>query len=119
MTIERDRIAGAILVGGRAARYGGANKAAPDAGDRRTLLEHIWAETADFFWQPLCSVVHNGILPDVSFADDRAFCRVNTPEDMARWLETPSRPGNANSKSQASRNKQGPKSKHPKTKRAK
>ncbi len=208
MTIERDRIGGAILAGGRARRYGGANKASLDVGDGRTLLEHLWselsaagvddvivcandetaraanapglpavpdnrphlgplsgveaalahfaglgldgpgeprydatvllacdmpgvnasvistligafrggsarivvAETADFSWQPLCSVVHNGILADVRaamdagrlgvqrlwrelgavgirFADDRAFFNVNTPEDMARWQE--------------------------------
>lgn len=206
MTIERDRIAGAILAGGRATRYGGANKAALDVGAGRTILEHIVgeltaagvgevivcssdeaakaapgmkavpdsrahlgplagveaalahfvglggelaaqprygatvllacdmpgvtaavisalidafrggtarivvAETADFSWHPLCSVVHNGILADVQaaldaeqlgvqrlwrklgavgvrFADDRAFFNVNTPEDMARWLE--------------------------------
>ena len=217
MTIERDRIAGAILAGGRATRYGGANKAALDVGDGRTLLQHIWAEmsaagvgevvvcsndeaakaapglkavpdsrphlgplagveaalthfgglggepagqprcdatvllacdmpgvtaavisvlldafrgsaarivvaeTADFSWQPLCSVVHNGILADVRasldagqlgvqrlwrklgavgvrFADDRPFFNVNTPEDMARWLATQSRPGDASSK---------------------
>lgn len=208
MTIERDRIAGAILAGGRATRYGGANKAGLDVGDGRTILEHlvgelsaagvgdvivcssdeiaraanvpalhavqdtrshlgplagveaalayfaglgadvsskprheatvllacdmpgvtaevisalidafcggagriVVAETADFSWQPLCSVVHNGILADVRasldagrlgvqrlwrelgavgvrFADDRAFFNVNTPEDMARWQE--------------------------------
>lgn len=206
MNIERDRIAGAILAGGRATRYGGANKAALDAGAGRTILSHIagelsaagigevivcssdeaakaapglkavpdtrshlgplagveaaiahfaglggepavqprydatvllacdmpgvtaavistlidafcggaakivLAETADFSWHPLCSVVHNGILADVRtaldaeqlgvqrlwrklgavgvrFADDRAFFNVNTPEDMARWLE--------------------------------
>ncbi len=72
----------------------------------------VVAETANFSWQPLCSVVHNGILADVRaaldagrlgvqrlwrelgavgvrFADDRAFFNVNTPEDMARWQELP------------------------------
>ena len=208
MAIKRDRIAGAILAGGRARRYRGANKAGLDVGDGRTILEHlvgelaaagvgdvivcandeiaraasapslpavpdnrphlgplsgveaalahfagcggdgpgelqhdatillacdmpgvsaavisalidafrggtsriVVAETADFSWQPLCSVVHNGILADVRaaldagrlgvqrlwrelgavgvrFADDRAFFNVNTPEDMARWQE--------------------------------
>jgi len=70
----------------------------------------VVAEMADFSWQPLCSVVHNGILADVRaaldggrlgvqrlwrnlgaigvrFTDDRAFFNVNTPEDMARWQE--------------------------------
>jgi molybdopterin-guanine dinucleotide biosynthesis protein A len=64
----------------------------------------------DFSWQPLCSVVHNGILADVRaaldagqlgvqrlwrrlgavsvrFANDGPFFNVNTPEDMARWRE--------------------------------
>jgi len=44
MTTSRDRIAGAILAGGLATRYGGANKAALDLGDGRTLLEHISGE---------------------------------------------------------------------------
>ena len=44
MTTRRDRIAGAILAGGLATRYGGTNKAALDLGDGRTLLEHISGE---------------------------------------------------------------------------
>lgn len=70
----------------------------------------VVAEMPDFSWQPLCSVVHNGILADVRaamdagqlgvqrlwrrlgavgvrFADDRPFFNVNTPQDMARWRE--------------------------------
>ena len=70
----------------------------------------VVAEMPDFSWQPLCSLVHNGILADVRaaldagqlgvqrlwrrlgavgvrFADDRPFFNVNTPEDMARWRE--------------------------------
>jgi len=44
MTTDRDRIAGAILAGGLATRYGGANKASLDAGRGRTLLQHVWGE---------------------------------------------------------------------------
>ncbi len=84
----------------------------------------VVAEMPDFSWQPLCSVVHNGILSDVRaaldagqlgvqslwrrlgavgvrFADDRPFFNVNTPEDMARWREMRGqgpRPPEANSK---------------------
>ena len=70
----------------------------------------VMAETPDFSWQPLCSVVHNGILMDVRsalnaeelgvgrlwrklgaeavrFDDDRPFFNVNRPEDLARWRE--------------------------------
>ena len=88
---------------------------------RGSAARIVVAETADFSWQPLCSVVHNGILADVRasldagqlgvqrlwrklgavgvrFADDRPFFNVNTPEDMARWLATQSRPGDASSK---------------------
>ena len=77
---------------------------------RRRRAAVVVAEMPDFSWQPLCSVVHNGILADVRsaldagqlgvqrlwrrlgavgvrFADDRPFFNVNTPRDMARWLE--------------------------------
>jgi molybdopterin-guanine dinucleotide biosynthesis protein A len=77
---------------------------------RRAQAAIVVAEMPDFSWQPLCSVVHNGILADVRaaldagqlgvqrlwrrlgavsvrFADDRPFFNVNTPEDMARWRE--------------------------------
>ena len=70
----------------------------------------VVAGMPDFSWQPLCSVVHNGILADVQaapdagqlgvrrlrrrlgavgvrFGDDRLFFNVNTPEDMARWRQ--------------------------------
>ncbi len=75
---------------------------------RQGLAAIVVAEMPDSSWQPLCSVVHNGILTDVRaaldagqlgvqrlwrrlgavgvrFADDRPFFNVNTPEDMARW----------------------------------
>ena len=75
---------------------------------RQAQAAIVVAEMPDFSWQPLCSVVHNGILADVRaaldagqlgvqrlwrrlgavsvrFADDRPFFNVNTPEDMARW----------------------------------
>jgi molybdopterin-guanine dinucleotide biosynthesis protein A len=77
---------------------------------RRGQAPIVVAEMPDSSWQPLCSVVHNGILTDaraaldagqlgvqrlwrslgavgVPFADDRPFFNVNTPEDMARWRE--------------------------------
>jgi molybdopterin-guanine dinucleotide biosynthesis protein A len=77
---------------------------------RQAQAAIVVAEMPDFSWQPLCSVVHNGILADVRaaldagqlgvqrlwrrlgavsvpFADDRPFFNVNTPEDMARWRE--------------------------------
>ena len=70
----------------------------------------VAAETGDFFWQPLCSVVHNALLRDVTraiddgvrsvrelwrtfeavpvhFEDETAFFNVNTPDDLARWRE--------------------------------
>jgi molybdopterin-guanine dinucleotide biosynthesis protein A len=77
---------------------------------RRGQAPIVVAEMPDSSWQPLCSVVHNGILADVRsaldagqlgvqrlwrslgavgvpFADDRPFFNVNTPQDMARWRE--------------------------------
>ena len=77
---------------------------------RQARAAIVVAEMPDFSWQPLCSVVHNGILADVRaalgagqlgvqrlwrrlgavgvpFADDRPFFNVNTPQDMARWRE--------------------------------
>jgi molybdopterin-guanine dinucleotide biosynthesis protein A len=77
---------------------------------RQAQAAIVVAEMPDFSWQPLCSVVHNGILADVRasldagqlgvqrlwrrlgavsvpFADDRPFFNVNTPDDMARWRE--------------------------------
>jgi len=77
---------------------------------RQAQAAIVVAEMPDFSWQPLCSVVHNGILADVRaaldagqlgvqrlwrtlgavgvrFADDRPFFNVNTPEDMTRWRE--------------------------------
>ena len=77
---------------------------------RQAQAAIVVAEMPDFSWQPLCSVVHNGILADVRaaldagqlgvqrlwrrlgavsvrFADDRPFFNVNTPEDMAQWRE--------------------------------
>ncbi len=66
------------------------------------------AVTERFFWQPLCTVVHNAAAPAVSraldagrlrvrglwealdalpvhFDDPAPFFNVNTPEDLARW----------------------------------
>jgi len=71
----------------------------------------VVAETDDFFWHPLCSVVHNDLLPRVTealdrgvrsvhelwrqlgavpvhFDDETPFFNVNTPEDLARWRAT-------------------------------
>lgn len=68
----------------------------------------VAAQTGDFFWHPLCAVVHNGILEAVAaaidagrlgvqalwrqleavavrFEDDTPFFNVNSPEDLARW----------------------------------
>jgi len=68
----------------------------------------VFAETADFFWHPLCAVVHNGLAKDISTAIDRgrrkirdvwrqvkalpvhfdnesAFFNINTLADMDRW----------------------------------
>lgn len=68
----------------------------------------VVAETMDFFWHPLCAVVHNDLLAEISraiddgvrrprqlwrdlgavpvrFDDETAFFNVNTPEDMDRW----------------------------------
>lgn len=67
------------------------------------------AVTGGFFWQSLCSVVHNALLPslraemgrgersvgrlwrrwgamEVHFEDPAPFFNVNTPEDLAEWL---------------------------------
>lgn len=67
------------------------------------------AITGGFLWQPLCSVVHNALLPplraemeagersvgrlwrkwgavEVPFEKEEAFYNVNTPEDLAVWL---------------------------------
>ena len=68
------------------------------------------ARTGDSLWHPLCSVVHNDILPavaaaldagefgvgklwrklearEVRFDDETPFFNVNTPEDLASWRE--------------------------------
>jgi len=70
----------------------------------------VVAATEAETWQPLCAVVAASALPQVRqaleegrlrvgelwqrlgaeivrFADARAFLNINTPEDMARWLE--------------------------------
>ena len=72
----------------------------------------VCAETGDFFWHPLCAVVHNGIMSQVSdaidrgrrsvqelwrrlgaaavhFEDETAFFNVNTPADVDSWLGAP------------------------------
>lgn len=66
------------------------------------------AVTGGFFWEPLCTVVHNALLPTVRqaidagerrplllwqamgalgvhFDDATPFFNINTPQDMARW----------------------------------
>jgi len=68
----------------------------------------VVAESADSFWQPLCTVVRTALLSDISkaiekgerrvqqvwkdlgasavrFDDPAAFFNVNTPDDMRRW----------------------------------
>ena len=77
---------------------------------RRAAARVVVAETGDSFWHPLCAVVHNDILPEVTasiehgergvgwlwrklgalpvrFDDEWALFNVNTPEDLARWRE--------------------------------
>ncbi len=68
----------------------------------------VYAETGDYFWQPLCAVVHNGLADKVSaairdgvrsvrdlwcrlgaatvhFENDAAFMNVNSPADLDAW----------------------------------
>ena len=68
----------------------------------------VYAETGDYFWQPLCAVVHNGLADNVSaairddvrsvrdlwcrpgaaavhFENDAAFMNVNSPADLDAW----------------------------------
>ena len=68
----------------------------------------VYVQTGDFFWHPLCCVVHNALLGSISqaieqgslsvrqvwtrldalgvaFDDPAPFFNVNTPEDLARW----------------------------------
>ncbi len=68
----------------------------------------VFAETAGFFWHPLCAVVHNGLVKQVSsaidcgerkirkvwqqvkavrvlFDDETAFFNINNSTDMDRW----------------------------------
>ncbi|MHC4122563.1 MAG: molybdenum cofactor guanylyltransferase [Planctomycetota bacterium] len=68
----------------------------------------VFAETSDFFWHPLCVVVHNGLLKDVSaaidrgerkirnvwreaeavrvrFAEEVAFFNINSLTDVDKW----------------------------------
>jgi len=68
----------------------------------------VYAQTGVFFDHPLCSVVHNALLPEISqaldrgeravgriwrrlgaravhFDNDAAFLNVNTPEDLNGW----------------------------------
>jgi len=76
----------------------------------RTSAPVAVAVTGGSFWQPLCAVVHIGILAKVSaaldagrrralelweelgaapvrFADEGPFFNVNTPEDLSSWLK--------------------------------
>ena len=76
------------------------------AGGARVVV----AQTGDSFWHPLCAVVHNDVLVEltaaldagrrgvgrlwrslgaaaVRFQDEEPFFNVNTPEDMAGWRE--------------------------------
>ena len=68
----------------------------------------VCARTGEFFWHPLCAVVHNDLAPQVSaaldaekrsvqklwrslgvepvdFDDDAPFVNINTPEDLADY----------------------------------
>ena len=68
----------------------------------------VFAETTGFFWHPLCAVVHNGLVKQVSsaidcgerkirnvwrqikadrvlFDDESAFLNVNTSNDINQW----------------------------------
>jgi molybdopterin-guanine dinucleotide biosynthesis protein A len=68
----------------------------------------VFAETGDFFWHPLCAVVHNGLVKQVSsaidrgerkirkvwqqvkaitveFPDETAFFNINNSTDRDRW----------------------------------
>ena len=70
----------------------------------------VYAQTSDFFWHPLCALVHNDSLGSirraleggtrsvrrlwaelravgVMFEDPTPFFNINTPDDMARWKE--------------------------------
>jgi len=70
----------------------------------------VVAATGDSLWHPLCSVVHNDVLPEVlaaveaeefavgrlwrrlragevRFDDETPFFNINTPEDLATWRE--------------------------------
>lgn len=68
----------------------------------------VFAETSDFFWHPLCAVVHNGLLETISdaidagrrkirdvwkqtgaarvrFDDEEAFFNINSLTDLHEW----------------------------------
>lgn len=68
----------------------------------------VFAETAGFFWHPLCAVVHNGLKEEISsaidrgqrkirdvwqqvkavrvqFADETAFLNINSLADVNKW----------------------------------
>lgn len=68
----------------------------------------VCARTGEFFWHPLCAVVHNDLAPQISgaidtgqrsvqqlwrsagvecvdFGDDTPFVNINTPEDLADY----------------------------------
>jgi len=68
----------------------------------------VFAETAGFFWHPLCAVVHNGLKEEISsaidrgqrkirdvwqqvkavrvqFADESAFLNINSLADVNKW----------------------------------
>ena len=69
----------------------------------------VFAETAGFFWHPLCAAVHNDMAKEISsaidrgqrkirdvwqqvkavrvqFADETAFLNINNSTDMEKWL---------------------------------
>ena len=73
-----------------------------------TAAPAVFAATGDFFWHPLCAVVHNDLAGDIStaidagerkirnvwqqvkakrvqFTDEAAFLNINSLEDMNRW----------------------------------
>ena len=73
-----------------------------------TMAPAVFATTGDFFWHPLCAVVHNDLAGDISaaidagerkirniwqqakaakvqFDDDAAFFNINSLADMDKW----------------------------------
>ncbi len=83
----------------------------------KTEAPVVFAETADFFWHPLCAVVHNNLKEEISsaidlgqrkvqdiwqqvkavrvrFTDETAFFNINNSTDMDRWRKAESEKAN-------------------------